>query len=67
MPMSARADSPEGERLEVLVTLVEAYEKKHYRYRSPIAGSTPEEFGAFLKSEIDKWARVIKTANVRGE
>lgn len=31
------------------------------------AGSTPEEFGAFLKSEIDKWARVIKTANVRGE
>jgi HTH-type transcriptional regulator/antitoxin HigA len=26
--MSARADTPEGERLDVLVTLVEAYEKK---------------------------------------
>lgn len=28
--MSARAGTPEGERLDVLVTLVEAYEKKHH-------------------------------------
>src|SRR5258705_13704310 len=28
--MSARAGSPEGERLDIMVTLVEAYEKKHY-------------------------------------
>jgi HTH-type transcriptional regulator/antitoxin HigA len=28
--MSARAGSPEGERLDVMVTLVEAYERKHY-------------------------------------
>jgi HTH-type transcriptional regulator/antitoxin HigA len=27
--MSAAPDSPEGERLDVLVTLVEAYERKH--------------------------------------
>ena len=33
--MSARADSREGERLDVLVTLVEAYEKKHYRFDLP--------------------------------
>jgi len=33
--MSARANTPEGERLEVLVTLVEAYEKKHYRLDLP--------------------------------
>jgi HTH-type transcriptional regulator / antitoxin HigA len=33
--MSARADTPEGERLDVLVTLVEAYEKKHYRFELP--------------------------------
>ena len=33
--MSARAGSPEGERLDVLVTLVEAYEKKHYRFDLP--------------------------------
>ncbi len=28
--MSAEADSPQGDRLDVLVTLVEAYERKHY-------------------------------------
>ena len=28
--MSAAADSPEGDRLDVLVTLVEAYERDHY-------------------------------------
>ena len=28
--MIAKPDTPEGEKLDVLVTLVEAYEKKHY-------------------------------------
>jgi len=28
--MTARPNSPEGERLDVLVTLVEAYERKHF-------------------------------------
>jgi len=28
--MSARLGTPEGERLDVLVTLVEAYERKHF-------------------------------------
>lgn len=28
--MTAKAGTPEGERLDVLVTLVEAYERKHY-------------------------------------
>jgi HTH-type transcriptional regulator / antitoxin HigA len=28
--MSAEAGSPEGDRLDVLVTLVEAYERRHY-------------------------------------
>ena len=28
--MVARANTPEGERLDVLATLVEAYEKKHF-------------------------------------
>ena len=30
MLMTAEPDTAEGERLDVLVTLVEAYEKKHY-------------------------------------
>ena len=29
--MSAEAGSPEGDRLDVLATLVEAYEREHYR------------------------------------
>jgi len=28
--MNARTNTPDGERLDVLVTLVEAYEKKHF-------------------------------------
>jgi HTH-type transcriptional regulator/antitoxin HigA len=34
--MTARAGSPEGERLDILVTLVEAYEKRHFILICPI-------------------------------
>jgi HTH-type transcriptional regulator/antitoxin HigA len=33
--MLAEMDSPEGDRLDVLVTLVEAYERKHYPIEFP--------------------------------
>ena len=33
--MMAKADTPEGERLDILVTLVEAYERKHYALDLP--------------------------------
>jgi len=33
--MMAEPDSPEGERLDVLVTLIEAYERKHYALDLP--------------------------------
>ncbi|EHR04194.1 helix-turn-helix domain-containing protein [Bradyrhizobium sp. WSM471] len=33
--MSARRNTPEGDRLDVLVTLVEAWERKHYRLDLP--------------------------------
>lgn len=33
--MQAEPGTPEGEKLEVLVTLVEAYEQKHYRLDFP--------------------------------
>lgn len=35
--MSARARTPEGDRLEVLVTLIEAYERKHFPMDLPDA------------------------------
>lgn len=33
--MTAERDTPECERLDVLVTLVEAYENNHYRLEPP--------------------------------
>ena len=27
--------------------------------------STPEEFAAFTKSEIDRWGKIIKSANIK--
>ena len=33
--MDARSNTPEGDRLDVLVTLVEAYEEKHWPIDSP--------------------------------
>jgi HTH-type transcriptional regulator / antitoxin HigA len=33
--MKARRNTPEGDRLDVLVTLVEAWERKHYRLDLP--------------------------------
>ena len=27
--------------------------------------STPQEFGSYMKSEYDKWAKVIKDAGIR--
>ena len=30
-------------------------------------GSTPEQFGAFAKTEAVKWSRVVKDANIRPE
>jgi tripartite-type tricarboxylate transporter receptor subunit TctC len=30
-------------------------------------GGTPEEFGAFLRAETAKWAKVIKAANIKAE
>jgi tripartite-type tricarboxylate transporter receptor subunit TctC len=30
-------------------------------------GSTPQEFAAFFKKEVDRYARVIQTANIRAD
>lgn len=29
--------------------------------------STPEEYGSFMRSEVDKWAKVIKAAGIRAD
>ena len=30
-------------------------------------GSTPEEFEAQIKAEIEKWARIVRDANVKAQ
>jgi tripartite-type tricarboxylate transporter receptor subunit TctC len=30
-------------------------------------GSTPEEFGAFLKRDIDKWAKVVEASGAKAQ
>ena len=32
-----------------------------------LVGGTPEAFGAYIKSEIKKWAQVVKTAGIKAE
>jgi tripartite-type tricarboxylate transporter receptor subunit TctC len=34
---------------------------------SPPVGGTPEQFASHIKREIDKWARVIRAANIKSE
>ncbi len=31
------------------------------------AGNTPEEYAASLKADLARWAKVVKTANIRAE
>ena len=30
-------------------------------------GNTPDQFAAYIRSEIDKWAKVVKASGVRAE
>ena len=42
-------------------------EKRLAAEGSEPVGSTPAEFTAHIRSEIDQWTRVIKTAGIKGE
>jgi tripartite-type tricarboxylate transporter receptor subunit TctC len=33
----------------------------------PTPSATPEEFGAFIRSELAKWAKVARDANIKAE
>jgi len=49
--MSARADTPEGARLNILSKLVEAYEKKHLKF--PVELYSAGRIGEFDEAEAD--------------
>jgi HTH-type transcriptional regulator/antitoxin HigA len=68
--MNARANTPEGDRLDVLVTLVEAYERKHFpmdlpdaveaiKFRMEQQGLTPKD----LEPLIGRSNRVYEVLN----
>jgi HTH-type transcriptional regulator/antitoxin HigA len=68
--MEAAADTPEGERLDVLVTLIDAYEKKHFpmdlpdpveaiKFRMEQMGLTPKD----LEPMIGRLNRVYEVLN----
>jgi len=48
------------------MAIAEIKEKLIAQGTDPV-GTTPEQFGAFMKSESAKWSRVIKEANIRPE
>lgn len=52
--------SPEGERLEVLATLVEAYEKKHF----PIGAPDPIEVTTFSGGTSAMQVRTTKSLDI---
>jgi tripartite-type tricarboxylate transporter receptor subunit TctC len=37
------------------------------RDAADVVGSTPEQFGAVLKAEIEKWTKVAKAAGIKAE
>jgi len=32
-----------------------------------VVASSPEEFGAFLKSEVARWGKVVQEANIKAD
>jgi len=32
-----------------------------------VVGSTPDEFGAYIRSEIAKWTKVVRAADIRAD
>ena len=49
-----------------ILNLPEMQERLRQLGADPV-GNSPAEFAAFIKSEHDKWAKVIKQANIRAE
>jgi tripartite-type tricarboxylate transporter receptor subunit TctC len=50
---------------ELMIVLKDAEVVRNFAAQgAEIAASTPEEFAAYLKSELAKWARVIKAAGI---
>ena len=68
--MAAPAGTPKAIIERLNVTMNRALPEARERYANlgmDIAGGTPTEFGAHLKSERDRWAHVVKVSGARVE
>jgi tripartite-type tricarboxylate transporter receptor subunit TctC len=68
--MAAPAKTPKAVIDRLNGTINRALPELKERYENlgmDIAGGTPEEFSAFLRSERDKWARVVKLSGAKVE
>jgi tripartite-type tricarboxylate transporter receptor subunit TctC len=68
--LCAPAKTPAAIIERLNVTLNRALPELRERYASlgmEIAGSTPAEFGAHLRSERDRWAHVVKISGAKVE
>jgi tripartite-type tricarboxylate transporter receptor subunit TctC len=66
--MAATAGTPQAVIERLNVTINRALPELRERYANlgtEVSGSTAAEFGGFLKSERDKWARVVKISGAR--
>lgn len=68
--MPARTPKPVIDRLhkEIVVALRSPeIERRLLADGSEIGGGSPEAFGAYIRSEIAKWTRVVKEAGIKVE
>jgi tripartite-type tricarboxylate transporter receptor subunit TctC len=68
MPANTPRDMIANANAELVKMLKSPDMKEKILLQGGIAiGNSPDEFAAYMKSEIDKWAKVAKAANVRVE
>ena len=68
--LAATAGTPKAVIERLNATINRALPELRERYANlgtDVSGSTAEEFGAFLKSEREKWARVVKISGAKVE
>jgi tripartite-type tricarboxylate transporter receptor subunit TctC len=70
--LAAPAATPRETIAKLHADFVKALQHAEVRERltgmgADVVGSTPEQFGAFMRTESAKWAKLVKETGIRGE